>query len=482
MISISNRAFVWVCSAMLFLATAFYAYSQQIYFLAIPPGLLVIAILIQYPRYLFYLLILSIPWSFEFNFNPHLGTDLPDEPLMLLASVTVVIYLLHRRRVIPIKSIHLLSLIIILQLLWTCITVITSADFILSIKYLMAKSWYLLAFFALPLILFEDINFFKKAVLLFLGSMLVVTTVILIKQGINDWTFGKVNNAVRPFFRNHVSYSSLLVFMVPLLLATIRLSVSKKVRWMLCSVLAVTFLAVYLSYARGAWVALLAGVIAYWLLHKRLLVFGFLFFLITVIIGVFWIKSNDRFMKFSNDYKSTIYHSNFEDHLIATYQLKDLSNAERIYRWIAGVRMVGDSWQTGFGPSTFYCQYKSYTLPAFKTYVSDNPEKSTVHNYFLLLLVEQGIMGCFLFVALITTMFHYVQEIYFRTNEKLWKVVSAAVGSILVMQCVINFLSDMIETDKVGSVFYLCLATLVIADIKTRKAKSNLSPDIKRIP
>jgi len=467
---------------MLFLATAFYAYSQQIYFLAIPPGLLVIAILIQYPRYLFYLLILSIPWSFEFNFNPNLGTDLPDEPLMLLASVTVVIYLLHRRRVIPIKSIHVLSLIIILQLVWICITVITSTDFILSIKYLMAKSWYLLAFFALPLILFEDINFFKKAVLLFLGSMIVVTAVILIKQGINDWTFGKVNNTVRPFFRNHVSYSSLLVFMVPLLLATIRLSVSKKVRWMLCSVLAVTFLAVYLSYARGAWVALPAGVIAYWLLHKRLLVFGFLFFLITVIIGVFWIKSNGRFMKLSNDYKSTIYHSNFEEHLIATYQLKDLSNAERIYRWIAGVRMVGDSWQTGFGPSTFYCQYKSYTLPAFKTYVSDNPEKSTVHNYFLLLLVEQGIMGCFLFVALITTMFHYVQEIYFRSNEKLWKVVSAAVGSILVMQCVINFLSDMIETDKVGSVFYLCLATLVIADIKTRKAKSNLSPDIKRIP
>ena len=91
-------------------------------------------------------------------------------------------------------------------------------------------------------------------------------------------------------------------------------------------------------------------------------------------------------------------------------------------------------------------------------------------------------MGCFLFVTLITAMFHYVQEIFFRTNEKLWKVVSAAVGSILVMQCVINFLSDMIETDKVGSVFYICLATLVIADIKTRKAKSNLSPDIKRIP
>jgi len=467
---------------MLLLATAFYAYSQQIYFLAIPLGLLISLSLIQYPRCLFYLLILSIPWSYEFNFNPNLGTDLPDEPLMLLGSVAVIIYLLSRRHAMPIKSIHLLSFIIILQLVWTCITVITSTDLILSIKYLMAKSWYVLAFFVLPLILFGEINYFKRTVLLFLGSMLMVTTIILIKQGINDWTFGKVNDAVRPFFRNHVSYSSLLVFMVPLLLATTRLSVSKKAKWMLCLLLAVTFLAVYLSYARGAWVALLAGMIAYWLLHKRLLVFSFLFFLVTVIISVFWIKSNGRFMNFSNDYKSTIYHSNFEEHLIATYQLKDLSNAERIYRWIAGVRMVRDSWKTGFGPSTFYSQYKSYTLPAFKTYVSNNSEKSTVHNYFLLLLVEQGIIGYLLFIALITAMFYYVQEIFFRTNEKLWKVVSASVASILVMQCVINFLSDMIETDKVGSVFYLCVATLVIADIKTRNGKSNLSPDIKRIP
>jgi hypothetical protein len=32
------------------------------------------------------------------------------------------------------------------------------------------------------------------------------------------------------------------------------------------------------------------------------------------------------------------------------------------------------------------------------------------------------------------------------------------------MECVINFLSDLIETDKVGSIFYLCIAVLVIAD------------------
>jgi O-antigen ligase len=227
---------------------------------------------------------------------------------------------------------------------------------------------------------------------------------------------------------------------------------------------------------------LAAGIVAYWLLRKRLLVFGFLLFL-TVIVGtVFWLRSNERFVEFSNDYKSTIYHKNFREHLIATYRLKDLSNAERIYRWIAAVRMVRDSWQTGFGPSTFYHQYKSYTLPAFKTYVSDNKEQSTVHNYFLLTLIEQGILGCLLFVSLLIALLSYCQRIYFRTKEKFWRVVISASASVLIMQCVINFLSDMIETDKVGSIFYLCIAVIIIADLKTRKEISDPSANIESIP
>ena len=480
--SISNRIFVWIFSAILFFASALYAYSQEILFLAISLVVLVVLFLIQYPRYLFYLLIISIPWSFEISFNRTLATDLPDEPLMLVASLSVLIYLIHHRKAIQVKPMHVLSVIIILQFLWICITMITSTDFILSVKYLLAKGWYLLAFFVLPVILFQDINLLKKSVLLFLCSMLVITTIVVIKQGVNDWSFEKVNESVRPFFRNHVNYSSLLIFMVPLLVGVIQLSGSKRLKWILYFILAGILLAIYFSYARGAWLALLGGFLAYWLLHKRILVFSFVFFLVVIVVGVFWLKTSDRFMKFSNDYKSTIYHSNFEEHIVATYQLKDLSNAERIYRWIAGIRMVKDKWQTGFGPSTFYSQYKSYTLPAFKTYVSKNPEKSTVHNYFLLILIEQGIIGCLLFVILITVMFYYTQKIYFSTNEKFWKVVSASTASILVMQCVVNFLSDMIETDKVGSVFYLCLAALVIADSKTRREKSDLPTHIQRIP
>jgi O-antigen ligase len=464
-----NRIFVFFFAALFLTTLGFAAYLQEVRIIAIPFALLGALMLIQWPEYLFYLLMFSIPWSMEFNFTPSLGTDLPDEPLMLLSSLAILIYFIYRRKTLRWQRPHWLVVLLLIQLLWTAITVVVSTDIILSTKYLLAKGWYLLAFVGLPLALFHDEKIFRRSVLLLLFSMLGFMAVTMVRHWQYNWTFEKINDALAPFYRNHVNYSALLVFMVPLQIAVTRLATSKIIRVLMILLLMTTLVALYFSYSRGAWLALITGIITYWLLRRRLLLFGFFAFISLAIGTVIWLKTNERYIKFSNDYKSTIFHSDFSEHLVATYQLKDMSNAERVYRWVAGVRMLPDSWKTGFGPSTFYHQYKSYAIPAFKTYVSNNPEQSTVHNYFLLLFIEQGMIGFFLFVALLAFLFLYAQRVYHRTQDKFWRVVVAAVASILVMECTVNFLSDMIETDKVGSIFYLCLATLIIADEKTRR-------------
>lgn len=479
MISISNKIVTIFFSTVIVIAAGLYAYSQEIYLLIAPIFLLASLFLIQHPEYLFYLLMIAIPWSVEFNFTPSLGTDLPDEPLMLLASAAVLILLIYKRKTIARKKLHPLLLLLSFELIWIVITVMTSTNFILSLKYLLAKTWYLLAFIVLPAVLFENEKILKKSFLLLIASMFIVTVIALIRHGKWNLTFETVNEAVSPFFRNHVNYSSLLVFMLPVQIAFIQLT-KKKVRRSLCIVLCISVVALYFSYSRGAWLAFVIGMIAYWLLKKRQLFIAFVAFILIVAATFFWVSKNDRYINFSNDYKTTIFHSDFREHLIATYKLKDLSNAERIYRWVAGVRMVNDSWKTGLGPSTFYSLYKAYTLPAFKTYVSNNPEHSTVHNYFLLMAIEQGIIGLLLFVALIAAVFWYAQKIYHRTSERFWKIVVAAATSVMVMECTINFLSDMIETDKAGSIFYLCIATIIVADYKTSD-KSYLTSNIQRI-
>jgi O-antigen ligase len=125
--------------------------------------------------------------------------------------------------------------------------------------------------------------------------------------------------------------------------------------------------------------------------------------------------------------------------------------------------MVKENWVTGSGPNSFYPLYKSYTVNEFTTYVSNNPEKSTVHNYFLLLLTEQGVPGMLLFAALYITMLLTAQGLYLRSRDVFVKGLMLLVGALLAMIGVLIFLSDLIETDKIGSVFYICAGLLVAA-------------------
>jgi O-antigen ligase len=246
---------------------------------------------------------------------------------------------------------------------------------------------------------------------------------------------------------------------VPIQIAALQLIKRYRV-WLLLALL-ITVAGVILSYARGAWLALVLGIVCFWLIKHRALLKSFIVVLCILICGVIYLSYNDNYINYSNNYKTTIFHTNFSEHLQATYQMKDLSTAERFYRWVGGVRMIRDSWLTGFGPTTFYTIYKSYTQPAFKTWVSKNEEHSTVHNYFLLMIIEQGAIGLILFLALLGTAFYQLEKWYRLSNNKLDKVILSSTASILVMICTLNFLSDLIETDKIGSLFYLCISVII---------------------
>lgn len=466
-----NKKLSYAALAFLLIIVAIAAYLQLLMLLFLPLVIVSAICLIQYPHYLFYLLLFSIPWSVEYNFSQSLGTDLPDEPLMLFTSFAVVILLIYKKKSIGEWKLHPLLFILLAQMIWVLFTTVLSTEISLSIKYFLAKCWYILAFTGGVVFFFGDKRIMKNSVLVFTVSMFLSMLVALMRHAQYGFAFDKVNKALEPFYRNHVNYSALLVVIIPVQLAFIRTTVAKNVRFFLTVTLLLTVGAVYLSYSRGAWLALLAGLLTYGFLKRKLILFVFLLASVLCIATVFWLGSNDRYLKLAHDYRTTIFHKDFQEHLVATYQLKDVSTAERYYRWVAGLRMAKDRWQTGFGPTTFYNKYKEYTVPAFKTWVSKNLEHSTVHNYFLLLFIEQGAPGLLLFLILIGSMFWYAQTIYHRTNDRFWKVVVAAVTSILSMICTVNFLSDLIETDKVGSIFYICAGILLIADNKTRISK-----------
>ena len=181
---------------------------------------------------------------------------------------------------------------------------------------------------------------------------------------------------------------------------------------------------------------------------------------LVAVLAVGYLSQGNKFMELAPT-ERTVAHEDFEDIVAATYKLEDVSTMERYYRWVAAVRMSQQDLWAGYGPGNFYGFYKGYTLNRFTTYVSDNPEQSGVHNYYLMLLVEQGLLGMLIFVALNFVILIYGERLYHQlTDEKMRAILMAALLSTVVIFAFL-LMNDMIETDKVGSFFFFNMAVII---------------------
>lgn len=472
----NSHYFFIALSGLFFLLLGLAIITDRYYLIAIPFGVLLFYSGWQSLSFVFFLLIASLPFSTEYQFSGNLGTDLPDELLMLVTTALFLLYLANdSSRSFFQTATHPLLLCLFAVISWAFISSLFSTYPLLSIKFLLAKSWYLGAFIGATLLVCRDKKNIRLLVLFLSIAMLVATLLILFRHSLQGFGFGGINDAVRPFFRNHVNYSAMLVCTIPVWYA-FRQNTNKRNRRIITVILLILLAALFLSYARGAWLALVVGIIGGWLLKRKWLMRAALIFLIAVSLCFGWLAQDNRYLEFAPDYNTTIFHEDFREHLIATYELKDVSAAERFYRWIAGFRMIPDHWIAGFGPGTFYHNYKPYAVPAYETWVSNNEEHSTVHNYYLLTAIEQGLPGLLLLLILTGCVLYYAQYLYHRTTDKFYKTVSLVTGSIFTMILTLNFLSDLIETDKIGSLFFLCIAMLVVVD------SLNPAPHIQRIP
>jgi O-antigen ligase len=194
--------------------------------------------------------------------------------------------------------------------------------------------------------------------------------------------------------------------------------------------------------------------------QTRLMLVGMV---VAILAGTSYFVSENNYMLYAPDFEKTIFNGkNFQKHLEATYKLQDVSGMERVYRWVAAIRMTADKPLVGSGPSTFYPEYKLYTVRSFRTYVSDNPEKSTTHNYFLLLLAEQGFPGMLLFVVLLGIGLLMIENLYYRTPPRSdLRYVVLACGLSFVAIVFHLLLNELIEVDKIGSFFFFNLAVLI---------------------
>ncbi|MFA6149791.1 MAG: O-antigen ligase family protein [Chitinophagaceae bacterium] len=231
---------------------------------------------------------------------------------------------------------------------------------------------------------------------------------------------------------------------------------------------------IYFSFARAAMLAVMFGFFVAFAIRYRFARFIMPVIYAIILIGFCFLLYNNNYTKLRPHFERTYYHQTFTSHVMATFKGRDLSSMERLYRWIAAVRMSKDRPLTGFGPNTFYYHYKPYALNSFRTYSSNNEEKSTTHNYFLYILAEQGYPGLILYALLIALVFSRAEKIFHRSIDSFDKACVMAIAMMLAACFINNCFSELLETPKIGPLFYLGISLLVILDEKSMKQKNAL--------
>jgi O-antigen ligase len=418
----------------------------------------------------YFIMLASLPLCISVYLG-NLSTDLPTEPLMALLMLCYFFYLLKHFNAEH-KSFlsHRFVQLIFLYFVWFIIVAIFSTVPLISFKYIVAKGWYITAFLLVTPLVITEVKHFKTAFWCMFTMLLPIVVYTVVNHAQIGFAFDNSNMMSAPFFRNHVDYACHLSIFFPFLFVAHSWYKRGDIKRIVIQFAIVLFVfAIVSSFTRTAWLAIILCLPIYFIIKWKLIKAAIITASAGLLLFVGYITAENRYMLFAPDYKKTIMHHNLSDHLESTETLNDVSSAERLYRWVAAWEMFKHKPITGFGQGGFVPNYKNYAVSLFTTYLSGNIEKSTVHNYLLLLLTEQGVPGFLFFIVIIITVLIQSQRIYFETkNVQEQQIVMALIIAFIVL-LFDNMLSDLIEAVKVGPFFYWIIALLVIQDLKNKK-------------
>ena len=470
----------WAFGLMVLFSILF-GIATEMYFLAgLPAFVLLLYVSIVDYRKVFFLLLFCIPLSTEIALPNGFGTDLPTEPIMVGLMLAYILFVLQQGT--QMKSdflLHPISLLILLHLGWIYTTTITSDLFFVSLKFSLAKTWYIIVFYFMAGSLIKtELDYRQVFWFIFIPLMLTVL-VILVRHSGYGFTFADIHKVLHPFQRNHVNYAAVLSLFFPVVfLARGWYKPGTLPRLVLNISLLILFVAIYLTYTRAAYVALLLALIAYFILRMKLIRYALAVSLIGAILAVAYMAKNNTYLDYAPNYDRTITHKNFDSLIEATYKMEDISTMERVYRWIAGFQMSTTNPVFGFGPGNFVNFYKTYTVTSFQTYVSDNEEQSGIHSYYLMTLVEQGFIGLIIFLGLSFFILIKGETIYHQTTDLGFRRIVLMVLLCTIVIDAFLIINDLIETDKVGPFFFICIAVLVNIDLHNKSSAGHLDTQV----
>lgn len=394
---------------------------------------------------------------------------LPTEPLLFGLLLLFLFKLAENRSFDKSLLKHPISLALYFYLGWMLLTSLTSTMPVVSLKFWLAKVWFLTAFYWMGILLFRN----KKNIYWFVGLYCGAFVLVIFYAWSRHLALGFHNVqaahfVMNPFYKDHTSYGAMLAFFIPFLLG-ITLFPKLQTSYRLLAALALVLFAValVLSYSRAAWLSLLVGT-SVWLLIRLKIRFRPLFLTAVSTVALVWIFQAPilQFLE-RNDQESS---ADLMTHISSmTNVTSDASNLERLNRWSCAIRMFEEKPVFGWGPGTYMFQYAPFQLTRHRTIISTNSaNRGNAHSEYLGPLAESGLLGLLSFVVLAALILYRGIHAYSATNdpEARLLLLSAIIG--IVTYLVHGLLNNFLDTDKASVPFWAFVAIIVVYDLYTK--------------
>jgi putative inorganic carbon (HCO3(-)) transporter len=457
--------------SLLFVVLNGFLISKEFYYLNLIPWFLLIVVVAFYSvDFILLLTVFLTPLSIKLSeIISGLGADLhmPTEPL--LAGILLLVIFKHfqgqgfDRKIMT----HPVSIAIYLNLIWLLLTTITSSMFLVSLKFLIARIWFLVAFYFLATQLFRSAGNMKKYIWLYTLSMIIVVGIVFYKLS----SFGFFNQraahlVVRPFFVDHTSYGAILALLIPVIAGFIFSDSGIKgfLRILVMVIFVFLAIAIIFSYTRAAWVSLLAAIIIF-ILVKLNVRFSFLAaigFVVFLFIFSYWQEIVIKLEQNRQDSSKEL-----AEHVQSISNVTtDASNLERLNRWSCAWRMFKERPVFGWGPGTYMFQYAPFQISRERTVISTNfADLGNAHSEYIGPLAESGFLGSLTFLAIVITTLITGFRVYRKAEKGFMKTLSLTLLLGLITYYIHGMMNNFLDTDKASALFWGYTAMLVAMDV-----------------
>ncbi|HLW39329.1 MAG TPA: O-antigen ligase family protein [Brumimicrobium sp.] len=477
-----KRNYLIISLVLVFIGiNAYFIFDDNYYLNALPLALIIAYIGVFYTKTAFLMVAFFTPLSINLEEFTHgeIGLYLPTEPILFGLMLWIILKELKSPVIHPSVWKHPITISLGFYLFWLFITSITSTSPLISFKFLLMKSW-----FIIPLLMIGTIVFLKKDnIIKFLWSygvgMSFVMIYTLVRHAGYDFGDREGHWVMEPIFKDHTIYGAAVamnLFFVFGLLIYKKHALHTQI--ILGFMFVLTLVALYFSYTRGAWLSVIfAGGV--WFLIRYKIKFKYVVSIagvIGAIVFASWTQIEMRLAKNKHEHTTT----NFEERMASSTNITtDTSNLERLNRWHAAFGMFKEKPVFGFGPGTYTFEYAPYQDPNKLTIISTNfGTGGNAHSEYLGPLAETGFIGMLSVLAFVTTLFYagitlLIHIKRYSPEEKQLYILMLCIVLAMSTYFFHGIINNYLDSDKAAVPVYGAAAMIIAQQIRLREKRKS---------